>query len=91
MGRDMENFVSDNETAYEAAYEVMYPGAAKYYCWKEIEDETNRVRKLNRRKPYPEAKDIQTYGSRVGEAVLATVNKTARALPRGTTEGSDGD
>jgi hypothetical protein len=84
-GCDMEEIHPDYKAAYTAAYEVLYPGAAKYYCWEEIKCETNRVRELNRRKPYPKARDIQTYGSRIGNAVLAAVNRAAMFLPKGGT------
>jgi hypothetical protein len=92
-GCDMEEEIMPGyKAAYLAAYKVMYPGAAKYYGWTEIQVETKRVRELNRRKPCPKARDIQTYGSRIGNAVLAAVNHAAMFLPkRATTEGSDRD
>jgi hypothetical protein len=76
-GRDMEEIFAENESAYEIAYKAIYPKEYKDHCWKEIEVEWLRVRLLNSRKPAG-AEDIQTYGSRIGAAVLKSVNPVAK-------------
>jgi hypothetical protein len=76
-GRDMEEIIAENKPAYEIAYKAMYPKEHKDHCWNEIEAEWRRVRLLNSIKP-DGAEDIQTYGSRIGAAVLKSVNPVAR-------------
>ena len=78
-GRDMEEIFVENESAYEDAYKAIYPKESKDHCWKEIEVEWLRVRLLNSRKPAG-AEDIQTYGSRIGAAVLKSVNVIAKSF-----------
>jgi hypothetical protein len=82
--RDMADIRSGNEDAYEAAYKALYPKEVR--PWGDVEREAIRVQDLNSRKP-PGARDIQTYGSRIAEAVVAAVNETARALRKA----KDGD
>jgi len=75
----MEEIIRDNYFAYRAAYEAMYPKEFNCHSWDEIEGEWLRVQVLNCRKPAG-AEDIQTYGSRIGDAVLKAVNNAAKAL-----------
>jgi hypothetical protein len=86
-GRDMESIIRDNEDAYEATYKVMYREESKIHSWEQIKHEAYRVCELNCKKPH-NARDIQTYGSRISDAVVAAVNETAMVLGR-TKEGSD--
>ena len=75
--RDMEEIIAENIPVYETVYKAMYPKEHKAHCWNEIEAEWRRVRLLNSIKPAG-AEDIQTYGSRIGAAVLKSVNSVSR-------------
>jgi hypothetical protein len=73
----MEKIIRENDPAYRAAYKAMYP--KECHSWDEIEGEWLRVQMLNCRKPAG-AEDIQTYGSRIGDAVLKAINSAAKFL-----------
>ncbi len=73
----MVEFISKNVSAYEVAYEAMYPEESNCHRWGDIEAEWFRVRLLNSRRPAG-ADDIKTYGSRIAAAVLKSVNPVAK-------------
>jgi hypothetical protein len=68
-----EKIFAENDDAYRATYSAIYPKESKRHFWDDIQGEWLRVKLLNSRKPAG-AEDIQTYGSRIGGAILKAVN-----------------